>query len=863
MLAAIITLRLSTLHTQAASFSFAKSAMNAYQPAGAAFLQVTRTGNLSETATVEYQTVSGTAQAELDFTPTSGTLVFAPNQTNALVQIPLLVNDSREPGATFTLVLTNASPGSSLDSPAVATVAIAELFVHPPLQDPSGSALRALINQGGHISFAFSASIKLTNTLEIGHDTVLDASGANVAISGQGLVQVLQVREGVTLVLRNLRVFEGWSASGAGLHNDGGTVIIDNCRFDNNRAQGEGGGAIFNEGTLTITRTVFTSNSDLGVPGRLGRGGALVNAGPLFMSASTFKDNTARGGAGIAPGSDIHSSAGPGGPAGGGAICNLDAAEMVSCIFQGNAADGGSGGSGSSDQQFGGGGGDATAGAIDNYGMLKMKQFQAESNKARGGVAGYGYSASPGGIGRGGALSNKGTASVEDCHFQGNWAAGGGSQARKHRTAGASRGGAIHNEDTLEIHRSIIIPNHVYSSEACGGGIYHAAGTLSASLVQLRFNATTSSTAGDTYYGGDGFHSFGGGMLVLGAAALTNCLFLSNSVAGGPPVYEWAPGPGGSGFGGGLASRGQVALTGCSFVGNTAAGSSGAYARGWVGYTASSGGGGGGGGIALLGGACRLVNSTITECLVVGAHGGNVPRDAESVAAMVGGSGGFAYGAGVFTTNSLLEVLNSTLARNMAIPGLGGTSATNYPTMPAFGPTGAVAGAGIALRGTNVTQLHNSIVAENQPSDTDGDYQGTANLVTAVAGLGSLRTNMLGTFYLPLLPGSPAIDAGLPVPALSTDQNEVSRPFGPRYDLGAVEWTGPLESFMWSSLRILAGQAELRGMGPAHRGYLIQRSEDLVNWLEVFSGATDASGTFQFSEPAVSPTGAFYRVLEK
>jgi hypothetical protein len=56
---------------------------------------------------VAYSTANGTATAESDYTPTSGTLVFGPGQTSKSVVVPVRGDTEFEPDETFTLTLSN------------------------------------------------------------------------------------------------------------------------------------------------------------------------------------------------------------------------------------------------------------------------------------------------------------------------------------------------------------------------------------------------------------------------------------------------------------------------------------------------------------------------------------------------------------------------------------------------------------------------------------------------------------------------------------------------------------------------------------------------------------------------------------
>ena len=75
------------------------------------------------TVTVDYATSDGTATAGEDYTATSGTLTFAPGDTEKTVSVPVL-DDGRDEGEeTLTLRLTNPSGATIADGEAVGTIA--------------------------------------------------------------------------------------------------------------------------------------------------------------------------------------------------------------------------------------------------------------------------------------------------------------------------------------------------------------------------------------------------------------------------------------------------------------------------------------------------------------------------------------------------------------------------------------------------------------------------------------------------------------------------------------------------------------------------------------------------------------------
>ena len=66
------------------------------------------------------------------------------------------------------------------------------------------AALRAALSGGGTVTFACDGTIVLANTLVISQDTVLDASGHNITISGNNQVRVFQVETNVALSLKKI-----------------------------------------------------------------------------------------------------------------------------------------------------------------------------------------------------------------------------------------------------------------------------------------------------------------------------------------------------------------------------------------------------------------------------------------------------------------------------------------------------------------------------------------------------------------------------------------------------------------------------------------------------------------------------------
>ena len=90
---------------------------------GAAVFTVTLVPASNHVVTVTYSTVDGTAVADADFTSTSGTLTFNPNQTTKTIRVPILRDTVHEPSETFTVELDDPTGTTLADSTGLGTIA--------------------------------------------------------------------------------------------------------------------------------------------------------------------------------------------------------------------------------------------------------------------------------------------------------------------------------------------------------------------------------------------------------------------------------------------------------------------------------------------------------------------------------------------------------------------------------------------------------------------------------------------------------------------------------------------------------------------------------------------------------------------
>lgn len=115
-----------------------------------------------------------------------------------------------------------------------------------------------------------------------------------VTISGGGISQIFVAGSSIQLTLKKLTLIEAkMSGSGGALvTSSGGTVVIEDCKFEGNSANL--GGAISNGGSdLTIKNSAFTKNE------ATTEGGAISTGGVVKIENTTFENNTANGGGAV------------------------------------------------------------------------------------------------------------------------------------------------------------------------------------------------------------------------------------------------------------------------------------------------------------------------------------------------------------------------------------------------------------------------------------------------------------------------------------------------------------------------------------------------------------------------------------
>jgi len=401
-------------------------------------------------------------------------------------------------------------------------------------------------------------------------------------------------------------------------------------------------------------------------------------------------------------------------------------------------------------------------------------------------------------------------------------------------------GGIYNNGGTLTISNSTLSTNSAFSG---GGGIYNA-GTLTLTSSTLSGNSTTGSSVGK---GGGSIYN--AGTLTLINSTISNSLARYGSRNGGA-IYNAGVAAithstlfnnSSSGAGGGIYNTGTVTLTQSALSSNTTMHMGGGIYNdtgGTITVTNSTISGnstqsiGEGGGIYNTG-TVTLTSSTISGNSAT-ERGGGIFNNADGIIVLAystlsGNSVPGKEGSSIFnTTMGTVTITNSTLSGNSASNGniynFGAVSISNST----FSDNSAGRGSAITNNGSGMVTVTNSTFSGNLGFNggTIHNYSGTVTLnntligkgaqddncygtissngaaynlsddntcgagVTEVAslGLGTLGANGGATQTIPLLAGSPAIDAALAANCPATDQRGFIRPAGASCDIGAFEY---------------------------------------------------------------------------
>jgi CSLREA domain-containing protein len=252
------------------------------------------------------------------------------NLTPPVYTVTTLTDDAPGAAGNCNDISQGATPnsGCSLRDAIAAAAAIPQSTITPVT-----AALMPTVTFASSLNLSTSTpgnyNVTTGGTLNIGANMNIAGPGANVlSINGAGLVGVFNISGG-TVSISELNITSGNAPYGGAINNQG-LLTVTKDLFNGNTATGTTtprGGAIYNTGTLNVSGSWFLANATTGTV--RGEGGAIFNYGTANVWASTFSGNLATGGAKNA---------------GGGALCNGGGSLSINnSTFFGNFASGANG----------------------------------------------------------------------------------------------------------------------------------------------------------------------------------------------------------------------------------------------------------------------------------------------------------------------------------------------------------------------------------------------------------------------------------------------------------------------------------------------------------------------------------------
>ena len=138
---------------------------------GEAVFTVRLSDTSSETVTVRYATVDDTAVAGSDYTRTTGTLRFDPNERTDTIRVPILQDSTAEPSESFTVELSNPNRATVSDGTGAVTI---EADPMPELRISDA----APVAEGNDAVFTVSLSTPSSQVVTVEYRTVDGTAGA-------------------------------------------------------------------------------------------------------------------------------------------------------------------------------------------------------------------------------------------------------------------------------------------------------------------------------------------------------------------------------------------------------------------------------------------------------------------------------------------------------------------------------------------------------------------------------------------------------------------------------------------------------------------------------------------------------------
>jgi hypothetical protein len=175
----------------------------------------------------------------------------------------------------------------------------------------SHAPVRGCMGGPGSNTIEFANGLSGTITLgealpDIHSDLSIIGPDAGITISGNNTVPIIFIDSGSlgqsTVALSNLAFIAANYESGGGAINNNGELTVDNCTFTDNK--GNNGGAILSVGKLTVRNSTFSGNNALN-GGALALTRSLAGSTTTVINSTFYRNGAGQGGAIIAGGAAL------------------------------------------------------------------------------------------------------------------------------------------------------------------------------------------------------------------------------------------------------------------------------------------------------------------------------------------------------------------------------------------------------------------------------------------------------------------------------------------------------------------------------------------------------------------------------
>ncbi|MEM7033616.1 MAG: S8 family serine peptidase, partial [Chloroflexota bacterium] len=221
-----------------------------------------------------------------NFTSSSSGTIVVTGQVDNSASLGSTINNS----VTATTTFYDTDISNDTDSAAF-TICSHNITVTNNNDSGSGSLRQAIADacDGATITFDDDYSIIVSSSLSIDKSLTIDGTGYAITISGNNSVRVIDIDSNGEATLSHLTIRDGQAADGGAIYNDG-IVTVGSSTFIDNGAIGHGGGIYNNSnGIVTITNSTFSGNE-------AENSGSLYNRGTATVNNSTFYDSSTEGG---------------------------------------------------------------------------------------------------------------------------------------------------------------------------------------------------------------------------------------------------------------------------------------------------------------------------------------------------------------------------------------------------------------------------------------------------------------------------------------------------------------------------------------------------------------------------------------